>query len=431
MPTVFAPYWSSGAERRRLLSRHAKAWSELRWVLGDDWPGQSDQRHFESIVPLPPPEEVEAAFDLARAVLSERPPDAVLIASEAGLPLGSLIATHFGLPAPSPMAALLTIDKWQTRRRLHADRVTQPRFALAASAEEVGRFGSEWGWPCLLKARASTMGRLMERVHSPAEVKEAVSRLLAALPASPDIRRLKGLARAGNLDLEVDPAESFLVESVAPGEPIEVDGWIDQRGPHTLGLVRQRLSPHHRPFIEDYELPADLSPSASRAALSAANAAASALDLAPAVYSIELRVHDSTASVIEVNGRPGEDDGFGQLFQTAVGTEPMLVALDLARGITPTPNAREGSFCLSYASSYERGLVSHVPALDPQSELPPGLLEVAACVHVGEELFAASDPQIFPHLAYALAHDPVSSGAARERARAFLSTWRFEIAART
>src|SRR6185369_16165449 len=172
------------------------------------------------------------------------------------------------------------------------------------------------------KATASALGRLVTLVRSPEDVEASVARVQAGLPTSTDLVRLASFARAARLDLGYDPFAEFLVEAFAGGDPVETDGVVSGSEPLSFGVTAQVLTPPPLFFVEGYLLPADRPAADIDAIERVSDAAIAALDLADTGYSIEMRIAEGRPLVIEVNGRLGWDEGFGDLFEVVTGVQP-------------------------------------------------------------------------------------------------------------
>jgi len=223
--------------------------------------------------------------------------------SEAGLLLGARLSREFGLPGPSVESVLATVDKFSSRRLLEARGVPQPGFALVDGAQGVRRFGREHGWPLVLKAVASSRQRLVRCIESEDQVGAQVAEMLAELPGARDVLRLQSFAKLEGLDLGLDPARQFLVEAFQPGLPLECDGLLVGAEPRWFGVCEQIPSRERQFFIEGYLLPARLDAAAKREVLGVAQEALRALGLEDSGVSVELRLAEDGARIIEVNGR--------------------------------------------------------------------------------------------------------------------------------
>ena len=376
--------WTDPAVRRALASERPG-----RLVLATDEATADDRAVYDAVVDLPPVDDVPAVLDALRRV----PFDRVFFQTEFGILAGSLLARERGIPGPSPDGVLATLDKATTRARLAGAGVPQPRFAVARDA--AGVRAAELGFPLVLKARASTLGRLVTKVASDADLDAAVARLLARLPTSPDVRRLVSFARAAGLSLAGDPTRDFLAESYAEGPPREADGLVMDGAIDLFGITEQVVRDGDGFYIEGYAFPAD---DPGRLA-SVARAAVAALGLDETGFSIEFRGD----AVIEVNGRLGEDDGFPDLFRAGIGAFP--VVKQLSRDLRPSRVV--GRHGLAYVNRYAAGRVRRVVEA-------PGAVVV---VKEGQRLFDPGSPAYRAHVAYALASHPTSSRTALASAR--------------
>ncbi len=417
MPNVLVLFPGGLSQRRRLaaLGPSLARDHHVDLILAEDDPAETEG--FHSVWRLPPAQEVGDVLAACERAARAVPIDAVLALSESAMLPGACLAQRLGVPGLAPEAALACASKLATRERLQAAKVPVPRFRLVDDAAGVRRFADEGPFPVYLKAVASTLGRLVTRVDHAAEIDDAVAALRAGVQRSVDVRRLSSFADASGLDLGCDPTRQFLVEAAVSGLALETDGVITRSGRHCFGVTEQVWSAAPRLYIDGYLRPAE--PSTVIPALAASNAALAALGLRYCGYSIEMRVADGVAQVIEVNGRLGEDDGFADFFARAAGVDPIRLALDAALGNdgTRTPPSAD-AWALAYRSWYRGGLVARVPT---PAELDAARAQVTALgipVEVGDRLPAAPDPQLYPHIAWVLARDPRSSRDAFARARA-------------
>ncbi len=422
--------------RAELLARE-RAWlaaEGIELLLADDWIAESDRALYPDTLLLPPAEEVGRATSELVAWARARRVDGILVQTEAALPAGSLALRRLDLPGPRPEAALHCLAKQRTRAALAEAGVAQPAFALASDAGDVRRFAARHGFPVVLKAFASTMARLMEKVDGDAEIEAAVARMRAGLPRSRDVARLVEFVRAAELDAGPDPTAHFLVESFAPGDPVETDGFVVAGRARPFGALEQVMTAPPRFYVEGYLLPADRDERTAARICATGARAAEAVGLDEGGFSVELRDDGTTTRVIEVNGRLGEDSGLHRLFELAIGAPPFRLAVAQALGEAPHFQPRAAPrHALAYACSFEKGVVAAVPA-DAElarrataAEAAEGA-ELGLCVKVGDEMHAPPHPETFPHLAFALASHPASSRAAHARARALIAGLPFTLA---
>jgi len=430
MPTVLALYPGAVSFRVQQARRHRSTLRDLgvRLVLADDYLTDDDREVFDELVEMPPCDQVEEGRLVLERRFARGGLDAVLAQSESALLLGSLVTQELGLRGIRPEAALLTVSKALCRGALERAAVRQPRFSIARSAADVRAFAGEVDWPVVIKGTASALGRLVTLVRSPAEVEGAVERTLAALPTATDIVRLSSFARSAGIDLGHDPSREFLVEAFAPGIPVETDGIVFGTEPISFGVTEQVLSTPPLFFMEGYLLPADRSPAEIDEIERVSDAALAALGIGDTGYSIEMRLHEGRASVIEVNGRLGWDAGFGDMFEIVTGSQPAFACLQASLGIRPRIQRRRDVRCaVAYRSSYEDGMVASLPSAAQMAEIERDGVKAGPAVHVGERLHAPPHPDASPHIGWALAQHPTSSRVAYEKARAAVDRLRIEV----
>jgi len=420
-------YLGPASYRASLAERHGASLRDagIELVAADDYLVESDRALFADALELPPAERVTETLLAIESYARKARIDGILAQSEAAMLPGSLVARRLGLPGIAPEAALRCANKFLCREALHAAGVPSPRFTLVRDAAGVRRF-AEGRWPVILKGAASTMSRLVTKVDSDAEVEAAVERMRAGIRTSTDIARLRSFCAASGLDAGCAPSQEFLAESFAEGAPVETDGVVTAAGaPITYGVTEQVLTAPPLFYIEGYLLPSD------RPGVEAvSDRALHALGVRGTGFSIELRAREWSAEVIEVNGRLGEDDGFGELFRAAAGREPFLDAVALALGGTPAPLPSARTACaIAYRCWYEGGVVRRVPTPEECRSADPAILRVGISAYAGERIERAPHPGCFPHVGWALARDAKSSRAAYGRARAAVDALPFEIGA--
>ena len=271
-----------------------------RLVFASDEITPEDRAVYDECVQLPPLRRV----DLAALALSRFPADRVVAQTEYGLLPGAMLGA---CPAD---AALLCSNKWLQRTALAAAGVRVPRFALASTAEDVRREADRY--PIVLKPVVSTLGHGVIRVDSAARVPEAVDGLRAHLLDDDLTSRCAAFAEHARLDMGCDPSRQFLVEEYVDGAPLETDGLVFGDRIDCFGTTEQVVDERFR--IEAYMFPAD-----GADLRRVTESALRACKVREMGFSIEFRGD----TVIEVNGRLGEDDGFPDLFHAALGAYPI------------------------------------------------------------------------------------------------------------
>jgi hypothetical protein len=273
--------------------------------------------------------------------------------------------------------------------------VAQPRYALAAGVEDVLEFADRF--PVVIKPLCSTLGSGVHRIDS---AREAAQWASAQSRPNDLVRRCAIFAEMAGLEMGCDPGRHFLVEEYVDAPPFETDGLVIDDHVDCFGVTEQVLSPAPNFWIEGYLFPAD------GADLSAVTRRAlRACRVRDMGFSVEFRGD----RVIEVNGRLGEDPGFPDLFQAALGKYPILKWLEL----DTSPSRPTQSAAIAYVNRRGDGTVR-------SASVPPGVHPLT----IPGQRVASLDT---PHLAYALETDPSSSRAAYERARARVGQACFDI----
>jgi cysteine synthase A len=413
-------YPAYGTVSTHEVCRYAEPIPGLKLVLADNEPTTSDQDIFDEVWELPPPERLAEAYELLRRWCERSPPDGIFMQSERGLLLGSLMAGELGLRGPSVEAAHLCANKYLQRVVLSRAGIGNPQFSLAESAVDVRRLAGEYGYPVVLKCVISTMSRLVTLVRGPEDIDAAVARLSAALAQSLDVTRLLSFAATAKVDLGCDPRRQFLVESFLEGDMVETDGLLIGREPFTFGVSEQIQSVDPPFFIEAYLFPADCTPSGPVELVS--DAAIKAIGLGDSGFSIEMRVRGDDIRIIEVNGRLGWDDGFSDLFEVRTHQERIFQTQQLALGIRPELVRDTSRFAaLAYRCCYYDGIVEELPSRDDLAQLERDGVKFGLSTNRGARFLAPPHPEVYPHVAWALATHLTSSRTAHEIARRALA----------
>ncbi len=415
---LYPVQWTFCAKTRAFFTEQQKE-RGLRLVLADCCPAAFDNDIFDDVIELPPSENVKETYALLRQWSNKNNVEAIYMQSEAGLPVGSILARELGLAAPSVEAVHLCINKYLSRKRLSQYGLPTPPFTIGENTDDVYTAASEFGYPLVLKGIASAHSRLVTPVYSRKDVESAVQYVKAGLTKSQEIARLSDFARAANLELDCSLTSQFLIESLVEGDALEIDGLIAEGEPLTFGITEQIPSESPPFFIEGYLCPADNPAAESGELRRLSDLSLTALGLHNSGFSVEMRVNTNHTYIIEVNGRLGSDDGFGEMFETRMGRLPALEAIKLALGILPeSADYEETCVAIAYRCYYEDGIVEELP-----SEITPGNLEYEGMTwgtmcKVGTRLYKLPHPDAYPHLAWVKATHPKSSRAAYLSARA-------------
>lgn len=416
MPTILVLYPAYGTVSCQRIARYAQEIEGLKLVLADNEPTTSDYDIFDEVMELPPPGYITESFDLLRRWCDKRHPDGIFMQSERALLLGSLLAREFKLKGPTIEAAHLCSNKYLQRVLLSRAGICNPQFSLAENAGDVYRLSRDFGFPLILKCVISTMSRLVTPIWSEEDIDSSVAGMLTALAKSDDVFRLLSFAQVGKVDLACSPMSQFLVESFAEGDMVETDGLVSGDSIFTFGVSEQVQSENPPFFIEGYLLPAECTENRPIEVVS--DKIIQTIGLHYSGFSIEFRVRGSEICLIEVNGRLGWDDGFGELFQVRTHRERISQTLQLALDIEPEP-LLDKAYCaaLAYRSCYYDGIVEDLPTREELWQLERGEIEFGLSTHRGAHFVAPPNPDAYPHVAWALARHPTSSHVAYDMAR--------------
>lgn len=426
MPTLLVLHPAYGTISCPQLSRYARQFDGLKLVLADDEPSASDEGLFDEVIEIPPPERLTESYEILRRWCQQHRPEGIFLQSERGLLLGSLLAREFGLKGPPVEAAHLCSNKYRQRLALSDAGIGNPEFSLVESAADVRRFAGRFGFPLVIKCIISNMARLVTLVRSEEDIDSAVAKMLEGISQSLDVARLTGFAQIAGVDLGCDPRRQFLVESFIEGDMFETDGLVIGSKPFCFGVTEQIQSVNPAFFIEGYLLPAECVESKPAEAVS--DSIIGAFGLRDSAFSIEMRATGDRIRIIEVNGRLGWDEGFGEMFEVRTHRDRILQTLQIALGVTPELLRDESRFAaLAYRSCYYNGIVEELPTHEELAQLEHSNLRLGLATHKGAHFFATPHPEAYPHIVWALATHSTSSHGAYEAARQAVDGLRITI----
>jgi biotin carboxylase len=249
------------------------------------------------------------------------------------------IAEALDLPGAGPRSVLGAAHKYYSRlAQRSAAPAAVPSFTLFDPADErswPGRF------PCFVKPVRGSFSIFARRI----EDRDAL-RAFTGSSTLADFRahyvRLFDTLCARYAKFEHD-ARGFLAEEVLAGSQATVEGWIDGRGAHVLGVVDTLFHPGSTSFAGFHYpslLPATVQEHMGRIACDVARA----LGLGPTLFNAEF-FHEPAGdrvSLIEVN--PRRCGQFGDLYEKVDGTNGFELALALACGRAPSVSRGAGAF---------------------------------------------------------------------------------------
>lgn len=247
-----------------------------------------------------------------------------------GALVASLVAERCGLPGTSPESILAC------QHKLYARQVLQqvcPQANVAYVALDPLRGGSHadaLSFPCHVKPARGTFSILSRRVASGDEFARltnfsAVERWTLRRMLGPfDRIAAERLPHAGS-------TLRLIVEEELTGTQHNLDGWVDERGVHLLGVVDAHMYPGTEAF-QRWHYPSALPVPAQMAALDVARRFLTTAGFTRGMFNMEF-FHDPASgrtSVLEFNPRLSSQ--FGDLYRLVDGIDPHAMAVALALG---------------------------------------------------------------------------------------------------
>lgn len=236
--------------------------------------------------------------------------------------IAARVAERMGLPHPlSPASAVLSTSKLRQRERFVSAGVPHPRYRMCGSQDDSLGAARELGFPCVVKAPDRQGQRGLSLVEEPGALPDAVEQAFAA-------------SRGGG----------FLIEELVAGREITVNGFSHGGRFHPL-TVTDRLTADPPAFgvALAHVWPSSLEPAQIGAAIQAAQAAATALEIAEGpTYTQVLVPADGFRGpmVGELAARLGGGHD-AELCRAALGVDLNGLALAAALGEEMAPGALE------------------------------------------------------------------------------------------
>lgn len=228
------------------------------------------------------------AIETILTVAQERPLSAIIPVDDSGVLIAAEAGKQLGLPYNNPAAAEAARDKWRMRQLLQAGDVPVPHFVAFDLDEAIEAVTAvvkqQIGYPCVVKPRTLNGSRGVMRVDDDEELDAAIARLKALLKPM--------------------GADSFLLEQFIPGFEVAVEGVMDN-GRFQLLALFDKPDPLDGPFFEEtiYVTPSRLSSIKQAAIIEMTAQAAAAIGLQTGSVHAELRLNETGAWIVEVNGR--------------------------------------------------------------------------------------------------------------------------------
>lgn len=277
------------------------------------------------------------AFDFERyaevqaAAARRRGWDAVLSHHEFQGALGAaLVAERCGLPGTSPVSIIACQHKGYMRQLLQQVCPEANVEYRAFDPLQAADAADALCYPCHVKPARGTFSILARRVDDRA----AFERLTGFGPLTRwSLRRMLGpferivterLPAAGS-------ALRLLVEEPLPGSQHNLDGWVDERGVHLLGVVDAHCYPGTQAF-QRWHYPSALPSTVQREAATVAQRFLRAAGFTRGLFNMEFMHEPRTGRVAVLEFNPRLSSQFGDLYRLVDGIDPHALAIALALG---------------------------------------------------------------------------------------------------
>ena len=277
------------------------------------------------------------AFDFERyadaqaAVARREGWDAVLSHHEfQGALAAALVAERCGMPGTAPESIIACQHKGYMRQVLQQVCPEANVGFRAIDPLHAANVADVLAYPCHVKPSRGTFSILARRI----EDRAAFERLTRFGPLTRwSLRRMLGpferivaerLPQAGSV-------LRLLVEEPLTGSQHNLDGWVDERGVHLLGVVDAHCYAGTQAF-QRWHYPSVLPATVQQAALDVARRFLAAAGFTRGLFNMEFmhEAHSGRVAVLEFNPRLSSQ--FGDLYRLVDGVDPHAIAVALALG---------------------------------------------------------------------------------------------------
>jgi biotin carboxylase len=322
------------------------------------------------------------------------------------------IASALGLKTANSVAAVsATRNKLETRRRLHAAGIPQPRYWPIALDDDPKGAARQVELPCVLKPLSLSASRGVIRADD-------VLQFVAAF------HRIAAILRRDDVALNGEAAGVILAEEFIPGVEVALEGLLTAGALHTLALF-DKPDPLDGPFFEEtiYVTPSRLPGETQRRISEMTGRAGAALGLTEGPVHAELRVNERGPWVIEVAARSiGGLCSHTLRFGTGMSLEEIILRHALAWPIDSLERERRPAGVMMIPIP-RAGRLDATHGLEAARAVP-GIEDVTISAHVGQALVPLPEGWQYLGFIFARAETPESVERALREAHARLA---FEI----
>ncbi|MDQ3403946.1 MAG: ATP-grasp domain-containing protein [Actinomycetota bacterium] len=318
----------------------------------DFWPADryrmAGSRHIEEIIAAAKAWHGEVGFE------------GVMTFSESAVVTVAAVAEALGLPGIGVEAAVASRNKMVMREAHARGGAAHPAFRFVTDVDQARAAAAEFGYPVIVKPTNGAGSNFVFKVDTEAELVERVGQALVGM-------RDMYWAVSEPDGIDLGPA-GLLVESFLDGREylMEVVAWD---GEVYLGSVVDRITAEGGTFDDDvHHAPTSMSADDLRAVHEVVAAGMRAQGLRRSIGHAEVRFHEGKPYLLEIAARVG-GGGLDLIAKLTADHDPMVAAVDIARGIAPSVRhfTPTGTHITAMCLISEAGVVKHVTVPDEVS----------------------------------------------------------------
>ncbi len=302
-------------------------------------------------------EDVDAVTEAAKA----NRVDVIIAATEAGMRAAASASRDLGLPGLPIETVHAATDKGEMRRRWAAAGLRQPRFDVAATAEEARNIIAGIGRPFVVKPTRSW-----------------ASKGVSVVMTEPEI----GIALADAFAVHGGPV---IVEEFVPGRLLSAEGFVSDDTAEVTAIADVEIQDNDRHRVNmALNFPGNFEKQETAEATGLLQRAALALGLRRTPFHAECKVGPHGVELIEMAARGGGGQIFTVLYEPMTGISGIVrqVRLLLDEPVEALPSGPIRGGCSKFLSAPE-GILERVEGVEEASRMP-GVVDLGIVIAPGQ-----------------------------------------------
>ncbi|WP_413730134.1 ATP-grasp domain-containing protein [Sodalis sp. RH22] len=232
----------------------------------------------------------DAVIKTVDAISKEHSIDGVFTFMEFYVELAAIVAEHLKLNGISPLSASNARNKFKMREIFKQNNISQPSFALVTTLDELNSVKKYFDYPNIIKPINMSGSRGVAKNNTPQELLNNFNELSTISPL-----------------FGVEKEDSYLIESFLVGEEFSVESVTFHGITHIVSITKKIVC-DGKYFVEiGHVSPAMIPDDMYQKVIDVTSRGLEALGIDNAVSHTEVKINDSTVSIVEIAARLGGD----------------------------------------------------------------------------------------------------------------------------